>query len=78
MKIFINGISALQGGGVTYLNAFLKHFLNYNDIYIEVWGFSKIDKNLLTNYNLNVNPFENLHKNFFKKYYIDVLSSGKL
>ena len=68
MKIFINGISALQGGGVTYLNAFLKHFLNYNDIYIEVWGFSKIDKNLLTNYNLKVNPLENVYKNFFKRF----------
>ena len=77
MKIFINGISAIQGGGVTYLNAFLKHFLNYNGIYIEVWGFSKIDKNLLTNHNLKVNPLENVHENFFKRYYVERFQISK-
>lgn len=71
MKIFINGISARQGGGVTYLNAFLEYFLKKKNVYIEVWGFSNINEGLLEYNNLKVVPVEFGMINMIGRYYIE-------
>jgi glycosyltransferase involved in cell wall biosynthesis len=46
MKIFINAIAALQGGGVTYLNQLLSEWSQYEDVEIDIYGFSKVDEEL--------------------------------
>lgn len=70
MRIFINGISALQGGGVTYLNAIIKELLKYDDLQVEVWGFSKIDKDLASE-RLNIVPLRGVHNNIVRRVFVE-------
>lgn len=52
MKIAINAVAALQGGGVTYLNQLLSVWGQEADIKIDVYGFKKADD--------SINNFENI------------------
>lgn len=46
MKIFINAIAALQGGGVTYLNQILHQWSKLTGIEVDIYGFLKVDPKL--------------------------------
>ena len=46
MKIAINAVAALQGGGVTYLNQILRVWGSLDHLQIDVYGFKKADTEL--------------------------------
>lgn len=76
MKVFINGISALQGGGVTYLNSILKELLKYDDLYMEVWGFSKIDPQM-KNDRLHLVPLNGVHSSIIRRFFCERITMSK-
>ena len=53
LKIFINAIAALQGGGVTYLNQLLSVIGQDESVHADVYGFKKRDTSLEAYSNLN-------------------------
>jgi glycosyltransferase involved in cell wall biosynthesis len=53
LKIFINAIAALQGGGVTYLNQLLSVIGKDKSVIADVYGFKKRDASLEAYSNLN-------------------------
>lgn len=54
MKIAINAVAALQGGGVTYLNQLLTIWAREKDLLIDVYGFKKADECLKSYSNIQL------------------------
>ncbi len=64
-KIFINGIAARRGGGVTYLNILLFFLLEREDVDVTIYGFSRINSELRNNKKLKIIDLTFVHRNIF-------------
>lgn len=68
MKIFINAIAALQGGGVTYLNQLLKEWTLREDVEVDIYGFLKVDVSLKSVEHFNFINVDKAHKSLLHRF----------
>lgn len=68
LKILINAIAALQGGGVTYLNQLLKEWSKDDNMQIDIYGFSKVDLKLKDVKHFNFIDVPNANKSLFWRF----------
>ena len=73
VRVFVNGIAARQGGGVTYLNQLLGRLDARDGVEFTVFGFSRVDAELRNRPGVRVVDLHLVHRNMLARLLVEKL-----